>query len=98
MKAIRRSRFEVLMEILDLCVFPGLSCSSIINRANINHGVFHDLLFGLIDDKLINVETRPRSVSGQKRETDYFLRTPDGDKLLNEFEELRGRLTRVGSQ
>lgn len=85
------------MEILELCVFPGLSCSSILNRANINHGVFHDLLFGLIDDKLINVETRPHSISGQKRETDYFLRTPKADKLLNEFEELRGRLTRAES-
>lgn len=85
------------MEIIELCQHPGLSRDSLRIKANINHGKLHDLLFGLIDDQLIDVETRPNSVSGQKRETDYFLRTPDGDKLLINFKEIRARLTRSGS-
>ena len=97
MKTIRRSRFEVLMEIIELCQHPGLSRQSLLIEANINHGKLHDLLFGLIDDQLIDVETRPNSVSGQKRETDYFLRTPDGDQLINDFKEIRARLTRAES-
>ena len=97
MKTGWRSRFEILMIILELCVNPGASCSSLLNKANINHEVFHDLVFGLIDDQLINVETRPLSVSGQKRETDYFLRTPKGDQLINDFKELRSRVTRAES-
>jgi predicted transcriptional regulator len=97
MKKVRRSRFEILMIFLEVCVNPGASCSTILNKANINHSVFHELLFGLLDDHLINVETRPNSVSGQKRETDYFLRTPKGDQLINDFKELRSRLTRAES-
>jgi len=94
---IRRSRFEICMEILELCVPPGIPRVALLRKANLNNGKLHDILFGLLDDHVIKIETRPRSFSGQKRDTDYYLRTEYGDEIIRNFRELKSRLTTSGS-
>ena len=94
----RRSRFELLVEIIELCKFPGLPKTYIARNAGINSFRLNDILFGLIEDKLIKIETRPRSLLGQKRKTDYFIRTPDGETFIQDFTGLKARSTRSGAQ
>ncbi len=80
----RRSSFEICLEIIELCNHPGLPLSRLMTRANLNHTKIKHILFKLIEDKLIETETRPRSFTGQKRDTDYFIRTREGDWILKE--------------
>lgn len=94
---IRRSRLEIIMELLDLCVRPGLPRAALLTKAHLHTSKLHDILFGLLDDRMIKVETRPRSFSGQKRDTDYYLRTDHGDEIMSNFRELTSHLTTVGS-
>ena len=93
----RRSRFELLVEIIELCKFPGIPKTFLSRNARINSYRLNDILFGLIEDKLIKVETRPQSQLGQKRKTEYFIRTPDGETFIRDFTGLRERSTRSGA-
>ena len=93
----RRSRFELLVEIIELCKFPGLPKTYLARNVRTNTGMITDVLFGLVEDKLIRVETRPRSRLGQRRETEFFVRTPDGDSFIRDFTGVRERLTKSGA-
>lgn len=88
----RRSRFELCFEIIELCKFPGLPISRLSSNARVPANRLSDLLFKLIEDQLIHVETRPRSVTGDKRKTDYYVRTPEGENILNDYTELRSKI------
>lgn len=94
----RRSRFELLVEIIELCKFPGLSRSRINRDLRGNSTTVNEILFGLLDSGLLKVETRPRSQLGQKRETDFYLRTTKGDQFHHDFMTLKERSTRLGAQ
>lgn len=94
----RRSRFELCMEIIGLCSSPGLARSSLVQQANVNSAHIMDILFGLVNDKLLKTETRKLSPRGLRRKTDYFILTPEGEELVRDFKDVRGRITSEGSQ
>jgi len=93
----RRSSFDICFEIIQLCNYPGISQAKLLTRANLNHRSLKKILFSLIEGELINVETRPISPDGLKVETDYYFRTEDGKMILDQFNEIKGRLTKSGS-
>jgi len=93
----RRSRFELLVEIIELCKFPSISKTYLMGNVRTNHGTLTDILFGLVEDKMIKIETRPHSRLGKRRETDYFLMTPDGETFIQDFTGLKERLTKSGA-
>ena len=92
----RRSRFELCMEIIDLCNSPGLTRSSIVTKANINSSRIREILFGLIEDRLLKTETRKYSPAGGRLDTDYYIRTREGDDLIKDFKNVRSRITKEG--
>lgn len=94
----RRSRFELCMEIIGLCNSPGLARSGIVTKANVNSSKIKEILFGLIDDKLLITETRKYSPGGFKLKTDYYIRTKEGDALIEDFNDVKKRITIEGSQ
>lgn len=61
--------------------------------ANLNYKLLSELLFGLIERELIKKETRPTSFDGQKRVTDWYHRTPEGDDLYLKFKEIEESLS-----
>ncbi|MBA7491399.1 hypothetical protein ES702_01944 [subsurface metagenome] len=65
--------------------------------SNLNYKLLKDILFGLIENEIINRETRKISYDGQKRETKYYIRTREGDKILDKFNEIQEQLTRLES-
>ena len=81
------------MEIIDLCQIPGLPMTRLQIRANLCHSLLKVLLFGLLDEKLIEVETRPLAFDGSKRVTEYYVRTKDGDEILDQFKELKEKIS-----
>lgn len=81
------------MEIIALCNAPGLSRSGLVTKANVNSVKISDILFGLIEDKLLKTETRKYSPGGFRMNTDYYIRTNDGDHLIKDFKDLKQRLT-----
>lgn len=85
------------MTIIDLCQYPGLPKTALMSFANVNYDVLIDLLFGLVDRELIKKETRQTSFDGQKRVTDWYHRTPEGDDLYIKFKEIEEKLTISGS-
>ncbi len=93
----RRSRFELCMEILGLCKSPGLTRSSLVMKANVNSGRISSILFALVDDRLLRTETRKTAPSGNRRDTDYFIRTREGDDLIKDFKNVRSRITKEGA-
>lgn len=94
----RRSRFELCMEIIGLCNAPGLSRSEIVTKANVNSSRIREILFGLIDDQLLKTETRKHSPGGFRLNTDYLIRTREGDELIKDFKDVRKRISTEGSQ
>ena len=93
----RRSRFELCMEIIDLCNAPGLSRSGLVTKANVNSSHIREILFGLIEDQLLKTETRKFSPGGFRLKTDYFIRTREGDDLVKDFKDVRERITLEGA-
>ncbi len=94
---VRRSRFEIIIETLELCRGAGLPKSRLSQLANVNTEKLSDILLELMTGELVSVETRSRSYSGQGRETDFYLRTEDGDTLIERFSLVKKRLTRPGA-
>lgn len=94
----RRSRFEICIEIIELCQYPGLPITRLIHAANYSWGPLRRILFGLLRGELIEIETRPESFTGEKRKTDYYVRTLEGDEVLSKFNEIREQLTMSESQ
>ena len=94
----RRSRFELCMEIIALCNHPGLSRSGLVTKANVNSSKIREILFGLIDDKLLKTETRKHSPGGFRLNTDFYIRTREGDSLIKDFNEVKKRISTEGSQ
>lgn len=94
----RRSRFELCMEIIGLCKSPGLARSSLVTKANVNSAFIIDILFGLVNDRLLETETRKISPKGKRRITDYYILTPEGAELIKDFHDVRGRITSQGAQ
>lgn len=86
------------MEIIGLCQSPGLSRSGLVTKANVNSSKLMKILFGLIDDQLLRIETRKTSSAGLRRVTDYYLRTIEGDALIKDFQEVKERISTSGSQ
>ena len=93
----RRSRFELCMEIIGLCNSPGLSRSGLVTKANVNSSRIREILFGLIEDKLLKTETRKFSPGGFRLDTDYFIRTREGDALIKDFKAVKKRITTKGA-
>ena len=93
----RRSRFELIVEIIDLCVSPGLPITRLGSEARVTTDKLSDILYELVTGELISVETRSHSFIGDKRETDYYVRTPDGDEMISEITGIRKRLSRPGA-
>jgi hypothetical protein len=67
-------------------------------EASVGLDKLSDILLELMTGELISVETRSRSLSGDKRETDFYLTTRDGDVLIERFSLVKKRLTRPGAQ
>ncbi len=89
----RRSRLELIVSIIELCQSPGIAKSNLKLKGNIGTQIFNDLLEGLQTRELIEKEIRPLSHTGLRRPTEYYTRTPEGDKLIRQFSDLRERLT-----
>lgn len=81
------------MEIIKLCQIPGLPKTRIMSSANISWNLLKSVLFSLVDEELIEVKTRPLTPDGHKRETDFYIRTQEGDKILHDFIELKERIS-----
>lgn len=94
----RRSRFELIVEILDRCVSPGLPITRLGSDARVTTDKLSDILMELVTGDLISVETRSRSFIGDKRETDFYIRTSDGDELIKDITGIRKRLSKPGAQ
>ena len=94
----RRSRFELIVEIIELCVTPGLPITRLGSDARVNTHKLSDILMELVTGDLISVETRSRSYAGAHRETDFYIRTSDGDELIEDITGVRKRLSRPGAQ
>lgn len=92
----RRSRFELIIEVIELCVFPGLPKTRLSTCSNINSDKLSDILMELVTGELLEVETRPRSFAGNKRETDFYVRTSDGDELIRDIKGVKERLSIEG--
>lgn len=97
-KFTRRSHFEICMEIIELCQIPGLPFTRLMSKANISWRPLMEILVNLIEGDIIEVETRSLSFVGYKRETDYYIRTNEGDEIVSQFNELRERLPIKESQ
>jgi len=85
------------MEIIELCQYPGLPKTRLMNVSNLSWKTFKNIIFSLIDQELIEVETRDISYSGQDRVTDYFIRTSQGDDTIVQFKSLREKLSIEGA-
>ena len=85
------------MEIIELCKFPGLARSSLVSEANIHSSKIMTILFSLIDDQLIKTETRKYSPAGFNKNTDYYIRTREGDDLIKDFKDVRARISLEGA-
>ena len=94
----RRSRFELIIEIIELCVSPGLPITRLGSDARVNTDKLSTILMELVTGDLISVETRSRSFVGDKRETDFYIRTSDGDELIKDITGIKERLSRPGAQ
>lgn len=93
----RRSRFELIIEIIELCVSPGLPITRLGSDARVNTHKLSDILMELVTGDLISVETRPLSFAGDNRVTDFYIRTSDGDELIDDITLVRKRLSRPGA-
>ncbi len=90
----RRSRFELIIEIIELCVSPGLPLTRLGSDARVNTDKLSDILMELVTGELISVETRSRSFVGDKRQTDFYIRTLDGDAMIQNITGIKKRLSR----
>lgn len=97
MKA-RRSRFEIIIEILEACQGQGLPKNRIGNRVGVHAHKVKDVLVELVTGELIESQTRPFSFSGQERETVWFSRTREGDQVMRDFKGARERLSTPGAR
>lgn len=93
----RRSDFQLCLEIIELCQYPGGSITTLMNRSGLNYYKIKKILFGLVENELIQIEERDHSPSGDRRKTDYFIRTQDGHEVLKKANELTERLPIEGS-
>lgn len=94
----RRSRLEVIFDVLRLLKGQGLPKARIVSGANVNHGILAEIIFGLFEKELVSSEIRDRSFSGFKRETEWFFLTPEGQEIVEDFEGLKSRITVTESQ
>lgn len=85
------------MSIIELCQLPGLPITRVMTSANVSWSTVKTVLFALIDDQLIKVDTRPLSLDGKKRETDFYVLTEEGDQLRTDFNEMKEKLSISGS-
>ena len=93
----KRTKFELNVEIIELCQYPGISLTRLVRFSRINWNPIKEILSTLISGELLKIETRPHSETGQKRETNYYVRTAEGDKALIKFKETRKRISMSGS-
>jgi predicted transcriptional regulator len=92
----RRSRLELIMEIIELCRGPGLPLTRLGSEARVNTSKLSDILMELVTGEIISVETRSQSFSDYKRETDFYVRTSEGDELIRDFDGVKKRLSKPG--
>ena len=85
------------MAIIELCQLPGLPITRVMTRANVSFSTVKTVLFALIDDQLIKVETRPLDFNEKNRETDFYVLTEKGDQVRTDFNELKQRISTSGS-
>ena len=88
------------MEIIGLCNSPGLSRSGLVTKANVTSSRINEILFGLINDKLLKTENRKYSPGGFRmmKGTEYYIRTNEGDDLIKDFNDVKKRISTEGSQ
>jgi predicted transcriptional regulator len=94
----RRSRLELIIEVIELCVYPGLPLTRLGLKSRVSTDKLSDILMELVTGDLLSVETRSRSFSGHNRETDFYIRTSEGDELIRDFTGVKERLPRPGAQ
>ena len=94
----RRSKFEVCFEIIELCQYPGIPISRLVRDARMNIDPLRKILSTMLTGELLRIETKPLSISGDRRKTDYYIRTPEGDELHKQFRELVKRISMSESQ
>lgn len=98
-RAPKRSKFQLHVIIIELCKNPGgVSLTRLVRFSRINWGPLKEILSTLITGELLKVETRHHSETGQKRETQFYIRTNKGESVLREFKDLKKRITMSGSR
>ena len=93
----RRSRFEICLEIIELCQTPGIPVTPLGLASRCTYATLKEILSSLLTGELLKIETRPISYSGGKRKTNYYVRTVEGDKVLTKFNEIEKRISMSGS-
>jgi predicted transcriptional regulator len=94
----RRTHFDLCAEIIELCKYPGAPVSHLARSSGIRVPKAHGFLRSLIEGELIRTELRETSPHGLNRRTKYYITTPDGEKVLRDFTDVRARLSRPGAQ
>lgn len=92
-KRVKRSKFEILMDIIELCRFPGLPRTRLMEKSNLNYIALQNFMIELIENGILIVETRSFSYTGQKRETKYLVSTKEGNKIIDQFKEIKKNLS-----
>lgn len=93
MASQRRSKFEVCLEIIELCQYPGIPLTRLCRDARVNWDPLKEILSSLLTGELLRIETRPLSFTGDRRKTDYYVRTSEGDKVHKKFKEIKERIS-----
>jgi len=93
----RRSKFELCIEIIELCQNPGIPSTPLGLIARCNYATLKEILSSLLTGEILRIETRPIGYTGYKRKTDYYVRTAEGDKVLTKFNEIEKRISMSGS-
>ena len=93
----RRSRFEICLEIIELCQHPGIPVTPLGLIARCTHAPLKEILSSLLTGELLRIETRPIGYTGHKRKTDYYVRTAEGDKVLTKFNEIEKQISMSGA-
>ena len=93
----RRSKFEICLEIIELCQIPGIPLTLLARDSRVNWAPLKDILSALVSGEIIKTEIRPLSPTGHKRKTEYYIRTAEGDNVLIKFKEIEKRISISGS-
>ena len=93
----RRSKFEICIEIIELCQIPGIPLTRLILASRVNWSPLKDILSALVSGELLKTEIRPFNPLGHKRKTEYYVRTEEGDKVLTKVNEIKRRIAMWGS-